>query len=197
MNKSTFTFPASICLVLLASCALAGTADDIQKASGIKGGLVVILGCGPSITSTSSGQTGSGQLTLDELMESDGETFLIQALDTDPAKVETARKHIKAKKRYGQVSADVWNGKTLPYADNLVNLIVVSDVRCQVSGDEAFRSLAPRGVLLCPKGSKTQVSGFRFQVSGRSTRSPCRRRLTSGPTSSIPPTITRCRVIRL
>ena len=48
---------------------------------------------------------------------------------------------------YGRVTADTFDGKRLPYTDNVVNLLVVSD-GYDVPDDEMIRVLAPRGVAL-------------------------------------------------
>ncbi len=106
---------------------------DILKASGIKGGLVVHVGCG------------NGALTT-ELRAND--KFLVQGLDTDPANVAKAREDIRSKGLGGVVSAELFDGERLPYVDSLVNLIVVSSVGCRVSKEEMARALAPRGVAV-------------------------------------------------
>jgi hypothetical protein len=50
-----------------------------------------------------------------------------QGLEADAKEVEAARRHIGQLGRYGRVSVDLWNrAARLPYADNLVNLFVVS-----------------------------------------------------------------------
>ena len=75
------------------------------------------------------------------------ETYVVQGLDVDAAKVETARKKIMAAGCYGQVSARIFDGRKLPYVDNLVNLIVAG-ADCEVPRDEIMRVLAPRGIAL-------------------------------------------------
>ncbi|MFC1497613.1 PQQ-binding-like beta-propeller repeat protein [Verrucomicrobiota bacterium] len=109
-----------------------GSGQEIIKASGVKGGLVVCVGAEkPEFV------TGLHA----------GEQYLVHALDTDQKNVDSARKYIKSKGLYGKVSVDTWDGKNLPYADNLVNLIVVqSAIRNPQS--EIERVLAPRGVAL-------------------------------------------------
>ena len=49
---------------------------------------------------------------------------MVQGLDTDPQNVDAARKHIQSLGIYGKVSADLFDGKQLPYVDDCVNLIV-------------------------------------------------------------------------
>ena len=46
---------------------------------------------------------------------------------------------------YGSVSVDTFDGRRLPYVDNLVNLLVADELG-DVSMDEVMRVLAPLGV---------------------------------------------------
>ena len=121
-------------LTLLASppTSAGPSANDIVLSSGVQGGLIVHLGCG------------DGQLTGSLRI---GDAFLVHGLDVDPTTVDQARTHIGSLTREGQVSADVFDGRHLPYADNLVNLILVSDAH-DVSRDELLRVLAPGGVAI-------------------------------------------------
>ena len=109
-----------------------GQAQEILKATGVRGGLVVHIGCG------------DGRLTA-ALRVDDG--YLVHGLDTDAEKVELARESIG---EYGPVSVDRFDGKRLPYVDNLVNLIVAEDLGDSsgntVAMDEIMRVLAPDGV---------------------------------------------------
>ncbi len=124
-----------LAVFLAAGHVQAGVLDD----SGVKGGLVVVVGCDePKLIS---------DLAL-------GKQFLVQALDTDPAKVAKAREAIRKGGNYGRVSAGLFDGKTLPYADGLVNLVVVSGAGAQVPAKEIDRVLAPGGVAMV-KGTKT------------------------------------------
>ncbi len=106
-----------------------GQASKILKETGVKGGLVVHVGCG------------DGKLTA-ALRAND--SYLVHGLDTDAANIAKARKHIRSKGLYGPVSVDVFGGKGLPYADNLVNLLV-ADQLGGVSMKEVMRVLAPLG----------------------------------------------------
>ncbi len=112
------------------------TAREILDATGVQGGLVVHLGCG------------DGKLTA-QLAE--GESFLVHGLDTDPKAVRTARAHIRSTGRYGRASAEVISGDRLPYAANLVRLIVVSEAGA-VPMSEILRVLCPEGVACVRSG---------------------------------------------
>jgi len=107
-------------------------------ASDIKGGLVVHVGCG------------DGKLTA-ALRANDA--FLVHGLDADAANVAAARKYIQSLGLYGPVSVERWSGGVLPYADNLVNLLVAEKPGL-VSMDEVMRVLAPNGVAIIA-GKKT------------------------------------------
>ena len=97
--------------------------------SGVQGGLIVHLGCG------------DGKLT-GALRVND--RYLVHGLDRDPQKVAVARRDIQSLGLYGPVSVETWEGSSLPYADNLVNLVVAETLdRCSM--EEVLRVLAPLG----------------------------------------------------
>ena len=121
---------ATAALCWQARAAVGEPARDILDATGVKGGLVVHLGCG------------DGELTA-ALRAND--SFLVRGLDADAANVEKAREHIRKLGLYGKVSAARFAGKRLPYADNLVNLLVAEDL-AGVPMDDLLRALAPGGV---------------------------------------------------
>lgn len=136
-------------LVLVATCmssaGLLGAPDDphqrlatrILEATGVKGGLVVHVGCG------------EGQLTAALRAN---RSYLVHGLDADPGKVEAARDHIQSLGLYGPVSADTFDGQHLPYTDDLMRLLVVEGAS-RVSSKEAARVLAPGGVMVQTKRS--------------------------------------------
>ena len=107
-------------------------AEEVTTLSGIQGGLIVQLGWN----------------NPDELLALQvNEKYLVQGLDQDPDRVRAARETISAKGAYGSVTAESWNGSSLPYADNLVNLIVLSDSAPQVAESELMRVLCPNGAI--------------------------------------------------
>jgi len=112
--------------------------EQILSASGVKGGLVVHIGCG------------DGRLTT-ELRLND--SYLVHGFDTSAESVEKARERMKSTGFYGQVTADVFDGVHLPYIDNLVNLVVSEDVG-RVSMDEVMRVVRPDGVAIMKQGGK-------------------------------------------
>ena len=133
---------AIVVLVLgLALAASAATpkeqASEILASSGVKGGLVVHLGCG------------DGRLTA-ALAASPA--YLVHGLDPDEANVSKARDHIRSLGLYGQVSVERFDGDRLPYNANLVNLLVVEKPG-KVTKAEMVRVLRPGGALLVRQGS--------------------------------------------
>ena len=124
---------ALLAALAMAETALAGPAADILRDAGIPGGLVVHVGCG------------EGKMTA---ALHAGDAFLVQGLDTSPENVAAARKHFDQRGLYGPVTARRFDGKALPYRDNLVNLVVVTDEDSAVPDAEILRVLAPNGVAI-------------------------------------------------
>jgi len=106
-------------------------AAEILDATGVKGGLVVHVGCG------------DGKLTA-ALRAND--SYLVHGLDADAENVDAAREHIRSLGLYGNVSVDRLRGSRLPYDDNLVNLVVIRDAGSGIRDEEILRVLAPGGV---------------------------------------------------
>ena len=105
------------------------TSADVLEASGVRGGLVVHLGCR------------DGKFTA-ALRASD--SYIVQGLATDFDAVMAARESLA---KSGDVTIALFDGKTLPYADNLVQL-VVADGESQVDAAEIMRVLSPGGVVM-------------------------------------------------
>jgi len=139
---------AVVWILYVLSVAAAQAADHEQEAerilasADVKGGLIVHVGCG------------AGELTA---ALGGGQSYLVHGLDTAAENVEEARQYIRAKRRYGQVSADAFDGRLLPYADNMVNLIVAEDLG-GVSRAEAMRVVAPGGVLYAKQDGRWSKS---------------------------------------
>ena len=110
---------------------LAEQASQILQASGVKGGVVVHVGCG------------DGKLTAALRGSS---AYLVHGLDADAVNVAVARDYIRSLGLYGHVSVDIFDTRHLPYVDNLVNLLVVEE-RGSLSEEELLRVVAPLGVV--------------------------------------------------
>ena len=107
-------------------------AGDILKSAGVRGGLIVHVGCG------------DGKVTVG-LRAND--SYTVHGLDGDSNKIEVAREYIHSKGLYGPVSVRQWDRGKLPYADGLVNMVLVD---CNFPGapTEILRVLAPGGVAV-------------------------------------------------
>lgn len=127
-------------------------AKALIEAAGIKGGLIVVIGCDrPEFLAD---MRGAGP-------------YLVHGLDSEAETVAVARRHLLKKGVYGPVTVSRLKDEQLPYADGLVNGVVqVSGVRVQVSDKEIERVLAPRGVAAVPKDLRFQASGFSPQPYG-------------------------------
>ncbi|MEA3226943.1 MAG: PQQ-binding-like beta-propeller repeat protein, partial [Planctomycetota bacterium] len=112
------------------------SAPQVVRSTGIKGGLVVHVGCS------------NGAFTADLRVN---DRYIVQGLDMDAANVRKARQHIRSLGIYGEVTADTFDGKHLPYAENLINLLIVED-SVNLAVGEIMRVLAPLGVVLTKKG---------------------------------------------
>ncbi|MCU0914213.1 MAG: PQQ-binding-like beta-propeller repeat protein [Planctomycetes bacterium] len=118
--------------------ASAAQAGEILAATGIKAGLVVHVGCGNGALTAALGA---------------GESYLVHGLDTNAQNVRRAREHIGAQGLYGRVSIAPWDGKRLPYIDNLMNLVVAENPG-SLARAEVMRVLAPNGVAYLRQGGE-------------------------------------------
>jgi len=118
--------------LLLALGVQAAQPLDIVKQTGLKGGLVVHLGCG------------NGDMTAAFRV---ADNVRVQGLDRSGARVAEARKMLLEKGLNGTVTVDTFDGSRLPYVDNLVNLLVADELG-SVPRQEVIRVLAPNGVAL-------------------------------------------------
>lgn len=124
--------------VVLTASAARGEVD-VRKAiadSRIKGGLCVLVG-------------GSDAKLTGEIAA--GGPFLVHWLCEDARTVRAAREGLTKQRLYGQVSAECWVGQALPYADNLVSLLVVFDAS-RTTATERLRVLRPGGEMLVKVG---------------------------------------------
>ncbi|MFO7906019.1 MAG: PQQ-binding-like beta-propeller repeat protein [Pirellulaceae bacterium] len=123
---------AAVFLMLVSAMAFASPQDakSIYEATGVKGGLVVHLGCGDGMFTAS--------LRVND-------RYLVHGLETDAAVIAEARKTLRSKGVHGPVSVAQFDGHNLPYVRNTVNLVIAEDPG-EVSTSEIMRVLAPEGV---------------------------------------------------
>lgn len=128
----------AIPFLLLAACSMlrAGEAEDILSQSGVKGGIVVHVGCGDAMITR--------KLRANEACQ-------VQGLTKDAASLPTIRESLHKDGVSGAVAVAEWDGKSLPYIENYVNLLVIEDAG-SVSKEEIDRVLTPLGVAMVRKG---------------------------------------------
>ncbi|MGB2819925.1 MAG: class I SAM-dependent methyltransferase, partial [Phycisphaerae bacterium] len=129
-GKNVAVALAAVSILVTAGTAFGDAAREILDATGVKGGLVVHLGCG------------DGKLTAALCA---GDAYLIPGLDSDAANVDKAREHVRSLGLYGKVSIDRQTAGRLPYVDDLVNLLVAQRLG-DVPMVEVMRVLCPGGV---------------------------------------------------
>ena len=101
------------------------------KIAGLHGGLVVQLGASDTDVAAQFSKTGR---------------YLIHVLDTDAETVASAQSRLREEGHYGLAWVEELRGATrLPYAENMVNLIVVRDFVLPL--EELLRVLTPGGTL--------------------------------------------------
>ena len=110
-------------------------ARKLLRKIGDRDGLIVHVGCD------------NGRLTAELCGSWPG---VVQGLDTDRADVRKTRRYLRSGGLDDQAGARTWNGRRLPYVDNLVNVLVVSEA-AEVREKDMMRVLAPRGTALLEK----------------------------------------------
>ncbi|NOY82163.1 MAG: PQQ-binding-like beta-propeller repeat protein [Kiritimatiellaeota bacterium] len=151
----------SVLIPLLGLCLLAlprrieaagNTARDMARevlaATGVKGGLAIVLrGNTPSAELGRAGEFAAA-------VAADG-PFVVQGLYSDEISVGRARTLFRSLGNYGKMTAEQRTTAGLPYADNVVNLLVVEEF-----GDsppaEVLRILSPGGVAYVKQGNAWQ-----------------------------------------
>ncbi len=102
----------------------------------IQGGLCVLVGADAEL-SESLVQAGS---------------FVVHVLDPEATTVDALVQRLTGKRLYGRVSAEVWNAATLPFADNLVSLLVVNGPTT-IPDTELLRVVRPLGEIAVRSGT--------------------------------------------
>ncbi|MBL7043885.1 MAG: PQQ-binding-like beta-propeller repeat protein, partial [Pirellulaceae bacterium] len=78
---------------------------------------------------------------------------VFHCLETSDAEISRLRKKIQAAGCYGKVSVAGFDGRHLPYINNLVNMVVIQDARFGIPAEEVERVLAPYGTAVAPEDS--------------------------------------------
>ncbi len=117
-----------------------GMGEEIPVRSDVTGGLVVVLGC-EEAESLAAFRA--------------GDSYVVQGLDTRPATIAAAKKLMAEEGLCGPVTARVFEGENLPYAEEMVNLLVVNE-SFEIPRQEMERVLVPGGVLMEAGGKWTK-----------------------------------------
>lgn len=115
-----------------------GTVAEVISAAKATRGLIVHLDCD------------DGRLTA--ALHARGSS-IVQGLDTDPQDLSKARAYIQRRGIYGPVSIARLEGDRLPYADNVVNLLVADNLG-DIGLDEVTRVLAPGASAYIKRGGR-------------------------------------------
>ena len=135
-SRSLLTFVVLLGTFTVTVQSYGSEAEQVLDASGVAGGFISHVGCGDGSLTTALGKT---------------PRFQVHGIDQDAENVKAARAAVQSAGLYGDVSIDQFNGQHLPYIDNLLNLVVSTDIG-DVSMDEVMRVLAPNGVAYIRRG---------------------------------------------
>ena len=141
-TRWTFGFSLFLLLFNATQPGLANAADQASKLlaeTGISGGFVVHLGANSSELAVALGKNKAIQ---------------VHGLVQQNADVSGIRQEVHDAGLYGEVSFDRMFGSSLPYVDNLVNLLI-AEVGSRVSRLEIMRVLVPNGQALLKNADGT------------------------------------------
>ena len=110
--------------------------EDILQSVRGRAAVCVQLGCGDGALSVQLAEAGK---------------LFVHALESDPVKVRTVREALQARGLYGQATVEHWMARFLPYADNLVNVLLAENAAAAPES-EIKRVLAPNGVAWIRRG---------------------------------------------
>ncbi len=136
MRKQAMIVCGTVLSLAAVVCAAESSVASLVDASGVKGGLIVHVGCTDGKLTTTLGAD---------------DRFVVQGLSEAPDAVAAAREQVKSAGASGRVSIAAFDGKQLPYVDNLVNLLVITGAG-GLSADEIRRVLVPGGVAMIEDG---------------------------------------------
>ncbi len=106
---------------------LPAEAASLAEQAGVPGGLAVHVGAADANSALALART---------------ERWVTLVLTRSNPDAEKMRGHVQKNGRAGLVTVGVWNGKTLPLADHIANLIIVEST-ISVGQDELLRTLVP------------------------------------------------------
>jgi len=113
-------------------------ARNILDETGVAGGLILHFPCGDGKLTTALGAD---------------QRYQVHGLDADSTNIDRARKHLQSLDRYGTVFVTRFDGDRLPYAENMVNLLVTEEPGL-IPPSEMMRVLVPGGVSYSHRDGK-------------------------------------------
>jgi hypothetical protein len=122
-----------VIFVLLPQSVYAGTLLEVIDGTGARNGIIVLVQAGDTVCEDAAA---SG--------------FAVLALETRPDRVDVLRRRFLDRDLYGRVSASLFDGKSIPCIDELVNVVVVDGIN--LFDEEIMRVLVPGGVALVRNG---------------------------------------------
>ncbi len=125
----------------LAMSRSAGDFSRLLSHSGIRGGVVVCLGCADARRIASLYA---------------GDSRVVHALLREADQVQAVRATLRQEGCYGPVSVERLTGIGLPYRDNLINLVIVEHPG-DISEAEILRVLTPEGMAYVRQGEQWEV----------------------------------------
>ncbi len=166
--KTVTATAAPLALALLLGCTASAAEGDapapdaaarrLLDEAGLPGGLCVHLGCRDA--TFAAGLRSGGR-------------FIVHGLAADTDAVARVRHDLHARGLYGPVWVERFAGRRLPYAENLVNLMVVdAGASAAASPEEIARVLCPKGIVYvgvadgAADGKAAQVLLARMQQAG-------------------------------
>lgn len=144
-------FLLALCVLVASSVSLAvepagSPSAGLLEAAGVKAGLCVQMGAQDAALAVEVGRTGR---------------FLVHGLAADDAAAAALRKEVQAAGLYGPVSIERGSFDRLPYAPDIVNLLIVDAAARSVDAREVARVLAPDGVVAFQGAAPDGVPGCR------------------------------------
>jgi len=148
------------------STALQTAVDDMVHRAGLHGGVVAVLGGGDGSLPAALGRHSN---------------LVVHVLERDAAAVDRLRARLRERGLYGRVAVERLRGARLPYADNIVNLLLVADAADGVADAELLRVLTPGGAVLSDVSNRWHTTLAKpwptddDAVPRDDTNAPCRR----------------------
>ncbi len=145
LRHAFHTLSAGAFLAILLTChQLSHAADtNIAAEAGTHGGLVLQIGAQDISRVSTMAKTGR---------------YLVRILESDTKTIQAARKSLQKQGLYGMVSVDQLHAEgKLPFAENMVNLILITQAPGKITAAEFARVLTPLGTVIASESASTDL----------------------------------------